>query len=284
MTALPLVRVRLKYPDLDTFAERFAPNVTRGGIFLASREPRPVGTVLCFEVSLMSGTPVLTGKGKVTWTKAFDPKEPSRPYGMGVQFTELDPDSRPVLDRLLKKREQPGRPAAPAAGRAPAPVAERGRSETAETQPLRRPPPIPRAAAAPPSASTPPPIPLHLKRPPPLPVTPPAAPLNTPTVVLNTPTVVPLTPPAAIKTPPLVPFPLPAPLHTPPPTPELGALDQIDDISFRRMLERARQLAGEVDDVEALARPTSEPVPTLAQALAELPRYLGLRSGSEPVH
>ena len=51
----------------------------------------------------MSGTPVLTGKGRVTWTKAHDPKEPSRPYGMGVQFTELDTASRPVLDRLLKR-------------------------------------------------------------------------------------------------------------------------------------------------------------------------------------
>src|SRR4051794_33366564 len=98
MTDLPLVRVRLKYPDVDTFTERFAPNVTRGGIFLASRDPRPVGTVVRFEVSLVSGTPVLVGKGRVTWTKAHDPTEPTRPYGMGVQFIELDRASRAVLD------------------------------------------------------------------------------------------------------------------------------------------------------------------------------------------
>jgi hypothetical protein len=81
----------------------------------------------------------------------------------------------------------------------------------------------------------------------------------------------------------VVPLHLPARLHAPPPQPELFSLDQIDDISYRRMLERARQLASEVDDVESLAHPTSEPPPTLAQALAELPRCLGLR-GSEPVH
>jgi uncharacterized protein (TIGR02266 family) len=228
--ALPLVRVRLKYPDLDTFAERFSPNVTRGGIFLASREPRPVGTVLRFEVSLMTGIPVLTGKGRVTWTKAYDPKEPSRPYGMGVQFTELDASSRTVLDRLLQKREPaktgptPIRPAVASIepGQAPAPTVERSRVETAKTQPIKRP-------------AIPPPLPPSLARPPTLEV-------------------------------------------------ELAAADRLDDVTFQRLLERARSLAREVQDVEDLARPADEPPPTLAEALAELPRCLGMRPEPEPVH
>jgi uncharacterized protein (TIGR02266 family) len=100
-----VVRVRLRYPDLDTFVEKYAPNVTRGGIFLASRTPRPVGEVLRFEVLLREGGPVLSGKGRVTWVKEFNPNEPHRPYGMGVQFVAVDPSTRPVLDRLLKKKE-----------------------------------------------------------------------------------------------------------------------------------------------------------------------------------
>jgi uncharacterized protein (TIGR02266 family) len=100
-----VVRVRLRYPDLDTFVEKYAPNVTRGGIFLASREPRPVGEVLRFEVLLRQGGPVLSGEGRVTWVKEFNPAEPHRPYGMGVQFLYVDPDARQVLERLLKKKE-----------------------------------------------------------------------------------------------------------------------------------------------------------------------------------
>jgi len=100
-----VVRVRLRYPDLETFVEKYAPNVTRGGIFLASREPRPVGDVLRFEVLLRQGGPVLSGEGRVTWVKEFNPAEPHRPYGMGVQFLYVDPAARPVLERLLKKKE-----------------------------------------------------------------------------------------------------------------------------------------------------------------------------------
>jgi uncharacterized protein (TIGR02266 family) len=97
--------VRLRYPDLETFIEKYAPNVTRGGIFLASREPRPVGDVLRFEVMLRQGGPVLSGEGRVTWVKQFNPAEPHRPYGMGVQFIYVDPPARPVLESLLKKKD-----------------------------------------------------------------------------------------------------------------------------------------------------------------------------------
>jgi uncharacterized protein (TIGR02266 family) len=103
-----VVRVRLRYPDLDTFVDKFAPNVTRGGIFLASRDPKPVGEKVRFEVMLREGPPVLVGEGRVTWVKEFNPAEPHRPYGMGVQFTAVDKASRPVLDRLLKQRDQSG--------------------------------------------------------------------------------------------------------------------------------------------------------------------------------
>lgn len=104
MSDPPLVRVRLKYPDLDSFVERFAPNVTRGGVFLTAREPKPVGSVVSFEISLMTGGPVLVGQGRVTWVKPFSPTEPRLPHGMGVQFTRLDPACRPVLERLLDRR------------------------------------------------------------------------------------------------------------------------------------------------------------------------------------
>jgi uncharacterized protein (TIGR02266 family) len=105
VSALPLVRVRLKYPDVETLVERFSPNVTRGGIFLASRDPRPVGALLRFEVSLLSGTPVLAGEGKVTWVKPFDPAAPSRPHGMGVSFTRIDPSCTEMFRRLVEQRE-----------------------------------------------------------------------------------------------------------------------------------------------------------------------------------
>jgi len=99
-----LVRLSLRYPDLEAFVARFAPNVTRGGVFLASRKPRPVGEVIRFEIALAQGSPVLWGSGRVTWVREFNPAEPHRAHGMGVQFTFVDPECRPLLDRLLERK------------------------------------------------------------------------------------------------------------------------------------------------------------------------------------
>jgi uncharacterized protein (TIGR02266 family) len=104
------VRIRLRYPDLDSFVEKFAPNVTRGGVFLASRNVQPVGEVIDFEIQLVSGEVALAGRGRVTWVKEFNPAEPNRPFGMGVQFVDLTGQSRAVLGRILRTK---------AAGQAP---------------------------------------------------------------------------------------------------------------------------------------------------------------------
>ena len=106
---VPLLRLQLRYPDEATFIQRFAPNVTRGGIFLASRSPHPVGTVIAFEVSLLQGPPLLGGTGKVAWVREFNPEDPQRAHGMGVQFLAVAPGSRPMLERLLAHKALPAR-------------------------------------------------------------------------------------------------------------------------------------------------------------------------------
>jgi uncharacterized protein (TIGR02266 family) len=107
------VRVRLRYADLETFIERFSANVTRGGVFIASKAPRAVGDQFPFEVQLANGQIALAGEGKVIWVKEFDPTQPSKPHGMGVQFTALAPASREILQRMLKIKGTQQGPGAP---------------------------------------------------------------------------------------------------------------------------------------------------------------------------
>src|SRR6478736_496174 len=90
------VRLHLKCADAEDFVERFAPNVTRGGIFLPTRDAREVGATIRFEIALLDDTVVFAGEGVVTWAK---------PKGMGVKFTTLDLATEPMLERLLSRRE-----------------------------------------------------------------------------------------------------------------------------------------------------------------------------------
>jgi uncharacterized protein (TIGR02266 family) len=108
------IRLQLKCSTTEDFIERFAPNVTRGGIFLPSKELRDVGAAIRFELALEDERVVFAGEGVVTWAK---------PKGMGVKFTTLDAEAEPILERLLDRRQQVAAAAPRAASATPAPAA-----------------------------------------------------------------------------------------------------------------------------------------------------------------
>src|SRR5689334_19059671 len=104
------MRIKLKYPDVETFIQKYAVNISRGGIFIATKQPKPVGTVVRFEFLLANAeqTSLIRGEGQVQWTREYDPATPTKAHGMGVKFNRLDPDSQAVVDRALAWRMQQG--------------------------------------------------------------------------------------------------------------------------------------------------------------------------------
>jgi len=81
------------------FIERYASNVSAGGIFIVSREVHPVGSEIRFEIRSVDGGTVFTGRGIVRWTKLHDPATKQLP-GLGIQFTDLDDENRAILEKI----------------------------------------------------------------------------------------------------------------------------------------------------------------------------------------
>jgi uncharacterized protein (TIGR02266 family) len=104
------LRIRLRYSDVDQFISKFAINISRGGMFLSSRNPKPIGTHLQFEMRLVDDSPVIEGSGEVRWIREYDRHHPNQPHGMGIRFFELKPDSQVVLERIIEHRRSVGEP------------------------------------------------------------------------------------------------------------------------------------------------------------------------------
>ena len=140
--------LQLAFGSVDEFVVRYALNISRGGIFVRTREPRPPGTSLSFDIRLRTGDSVIRGRGIVSWAAPPSvPGEPQRVPGMGIAFTDLDPESRALVDRIVALRrgeaavdlsppagapvdpEGAPAPAAAEAGSLPAATAGRGRSD-----------------------------------------------------------------------------------------------------------------------------------------------------------
>src|SRR5512142_102337 len=111
------LRIRLALGSMDAFVERYALNVSRGGIFVRTRDPQPPGSVVDLEIALDNGEVVIRGKGVVRWTTPPSaPGEPDRQPGMGIKFVDLTRESRALVDLVAATRgadassDEPPRP------------------------------------------------------------------------------------------------------------------------------------------------------------------------------
>jgi len=101
--------LRLAFGTLEEFVERYALNVSRGGIFVRTRDPKPPGTPVTLDLQLVTGEQVVRGRGVVTWTTPPSaPGEARRDPGMGIRFTELDPESRALVELVVATQPSAG--------------------------------------------------------------------------------------------------------------------------------------------------------------------------------
>jgi molecular chaperone DnaK len=98
------LRFRFDSETVEQFAERYASDVSRGGIFVHSRQPFAVGTQLRLDLQLLDGTPLIVGEGTVFWTREPDPAKPTTVPGMGIRFSKLSGQSQQVIEHVLSQR------------------------------------------------------------------------------------------------------------------------------------------------------------------------------------
>ena len=107
------LKIKFKSETIEQFIERYAVDVSQGGIFIRTKEPLAVGTAMKFEFQLRDASPLIAGEGTVVWTRENDPSRPAIAPGMGVRFDKLADGSPSVLERILseKAKQHPQRSA-----------------------------------------------------------------------------------------------------------------------------------------------------------------------------
>jgi uncharacterized protein (TIGR02266 family) len=86
------------------FYTGFSEDISEGGIFVATHELRPVGTVSEVHFTLPGIDRPLRVRGEVRWHRR--PRAGSNTWpGMGLRFVELEPATRRLIERFVNKRE-----------------------------------------------------------------------------------------------------------------------------------------------------------------------------------
>ncbi len=85
------IELKVEYKRLNTFFADYTKNISRGGTFITTERPLPLGTEFVFALGIPRLEEPLRLRGKVMWITSTAAATSSDPAGMGIEF-QFDSD------------------------------------------------------------------------------------------------------------------------------------------------------------------------------------------------
>jgi type IV pilus assembly protein PilZ len=98
------IELKVEYKRLNTFFADYTRNISRGGTFIGTDKPLPVGTEFVFALGIPSMAAPLRLRGKVIWTTDAENATKANPAGMGIEFQYREGErveKEAAVERLL---------------------------------------------------------------------------------------------------------------------------------------------------------------------------------------
>ena len=96
------ILVQFRFDSIEEFLAEYSLNISPGGIFIRTNEPRPRDSMIYIQFLLNDGTRLIEGMGKVVRSNRID--SPSRPAGMGIEFVNFDQESLALIHDVCAMR------------------------------------------------------------------------------------------------------------------------------------------------------------------------------------
>jgi len=99
------IELKVEYKKLNTFFADYTKNISKGGTFIKTDRPLPVGTEFLFKLALPKRAEPFVLKGKVVWTnQTNDQQNPEvKEMGMGIRFMFENPGEREGFEGEVEK-------------------------------------------------------------------------------------------------------------------------------------------------------------------------------------
>jgi uncharacterized protein (TIGR02266 family) len=99
------LRFRFECDSVDDFGAIYAPDISRGGIFIRTAELLPLASIVKIDLQLANGTTFISGEGLVFWVRQPDQVGAHGESGMGIRFTKITAESHRNLIRILAVKD-----------------------------------------------------------------------------------------------------------------------------------------------------------------------------------
>lgn len=100
--------VQFRFNTVQEFMMEYATNISIGGMFIRTTEPREIGALIYFQFTLKDGSKLIEGLGRVTWVTKYDPESSAEEQepGMGLEYVNLDDESMVLVEQIVKQNLQ----------------------------------------------------------------------------------------------------------------------------------------------------------------------------------
>jgi molecular chaperone DnaK len=99
--------VQYRFDSFEDFLAEYSVNLSPGGMFIRSDEPRALGSMIYLQFFIKDGSKIIEGLGKVVRVSTQQDKEGA---GMGIEFVNFDDESMRLIREICQSRTNAGRP------------------------------------------------------------------------------------------------------------------------------------------------------------------------------
>jgi uncharacterized protein (TIGR02266 family) len=98
------VALEVRYASATAFLVAYTTNLSKGGVFLETPSPLPIGAEITLTISAPHAPEPMVVQGRVAWVRDYADAE-GHPMGMGVQFGQLEDRYGAVIDHIVTRFE-----------------------------------------------------------------------------------------------------------------------------------------------------------------------------------
>jgi type IV pilus assembly protein PilZ len=96
------IELKVEYKRLNTFFADYTKNISRGGTFIGTDKPLPIGTEFVFALGVPNMTAPVRLRGKVIWMTGTSEATKANPCGMGIEF-QYDAGEREQKEAAIER-------------------------------------------------------------------------------------------------------------------------------------------------------------------------------------
>jgi type IV pilus assembly protein PilZ len=98
------IKLRVDYERMNSFFADYTKNISKGGTFIKTARPLPIGTPFAFSLSVPALSEPVQLKGEVTWVMTPDvAARNGEDAGMGIRFIFEEESARVEFETLVER-------------------------------------------------------------------------------------------------------------------------------------------------------------------------------------